>query len=89
MDLAALKSKALFIPTNGQTEQEYLAKSLKKKGIALFVKRQKLNLRSDYEKALKFKGFESGYELNHLSQAVNELKTRLNKNPINNISKVG
>ena len=33
MDLAELQKPAFFIPTPGQFEQEYLAKSLKKKGI--------------------------------------------------------
>jgi len=32
MDLVALQKKALFIPTPGQTEQEYLAASLQQKG---------------------------------------------------------
>lgn len=34
MDIAKLKKKAFFIPTPGQTEQVYLAKRLKEKGIA-------------------------------------------------------
>lgn len=34
MDLAKLGKKAFFIPTPGQYEQEYLAKKLKKKGLA-------------------------------------------------------
>ncbi|MDO9275479.1 MAG: glycosyltransferase [Lutibacter sp.] len=38
MDLAALGKKAFFIPTPGQFEQEYLAKTLQEKGIAPYVK---------------------------------------------------
>ena len=34
MDIAKLKKKAFFIPTPGQTEQEYLAKRLKENGIS-------------------------------------------------------
>lgn len=34
MDLAKLEKKAFFIPTPGQFEQEYLAKRLKKRGLA-------------------------------------------------------
>ena len=34
MDLAILRKKAFFIPTPGQYEQEYLAKKLKKEGLA-------------------------------------------------------
>ncbi|MCK5856300.1 MAG: hypothetical protein KAG64_02355 [Bacteroidales bacterium] len=37
MDLAALRKKVLFIPTTGQTEQEYLAVYHAKKGNALFT----------------------------------------------------
>lgn len=88
MDLAALKSKALFIPTNGQTEQEYLAKSLKKKGIAHFVKRQKLSLRKDYEKALKYPGFDLHFQEDQLKDAVQEFNNFLNKQPIDNLSQV-
>ncbi len=36
MDLEKLGKKAFFIPTPGQTEQEYLAKRLKKLGVAPF-----------------------------------------------------
>jgi len=44
MDLAALEKKAFFIPTPGQFEQEYLAKQLKKKGIAPFCKQDQFKL---------------------------------------------
>jgi len=40
MDLAILQKKAFFIPTPGQTEQEYLAKHLKKLKIADFSKQK-------------------------------------------------
>lgn len=38
MDLAKLGKKALFIPTPGQFEQEYLAKRFKRNGLAPYVK---------------------------------------------------
>lgn len=38
MDLAKLRKKALFIPTPGQFEQEYLAKRFKRNGLAPYVK---------------------------------------------------
>jgi len=44
MDLEALKTKAFFIPTPGQYEQQYLAKRLKKMGIANFVQQDKFSL---------------------------------------------
>ena len=34
MDLSKLQKKAFFIPTPGQTEQEYLAKLMKNKNVA-------------------------------------------------------
>lgn len=37
MDLSKLNKKAFFIPTPGQYEQEYLAKKLKKEGLAPFT----------------------------------------------------
>src|SRR5690606_22611885 len=35
MDLSVLKKKALLVPTPGQTEQEYLARTLHEKGVCL------------------------------------------------------
>lgn len=57
MDLAALKSKAIFIPTPGQTEQEYLAKRLKEKGIAFFMSQHEFDLRKALEEAKHYSGF--------------------------------
>lgn len=37
MDVVAMKKKGIFIPTPGQTEQEYLAQHLMKAGIALCI----------------------------------------------------
>ena len=44
MDLAKLEKKAFFIPTPGQYEQEYLAKKLKKEGIAPYSKQEKFKI---------------------------------------------
>jgi spore coat polysaccharide biosynthesis predicted glycosyltransferase SpsG len=57
MDLSVIGGKALFIPTPGQTEQEYLGEFLENKGIALSVKQENLNLAADISKALIYKGF--------------------------------
>lgn len=45
MDLAVLGKKAFFIPTPGQFEQEYLAESIERKGIAPFSKQQDFTLK--------------------------------------------
>ena len=45
MDLAKLGKKAFFIPTPGQTEQEYLAKRLKKRGIAPYSAQEDFSMK--------------------------------------------
>jgi len=49
MDLAALKKKAILVPTPGQSEQEYLADYLSSKGYFFSIDQDNFNL----EKALK------------------------------------
>ncbi len=44
MDLQALNAKAFFVPTPGQYEQQYLAKRMKKMGIANFIQQDKFSL---------------------------------------------
>jgi len=61
MDLAALQKKAFFIPTPGQTEQEYLAKRLKEKGIAPYSKQGDFKA-EDLAKLTVYKGFEQPQE---------------------------
>lgn len=46
MDLMTLQKRCIFIPTPGQTEQEYLAQVLMKKKFALCIPQQKFNLKS-------------------------------------------
>lgn len=55
MDLAKLCKKAFFIPTPGMSEQEYLAKKLKKAGIAPYASQNSFKI-SDLQKALMYKG---------------------------------
>lgn len=45
MDLAALKKRSILIPTPGQTEQEYLAKHLMQKNLALCIEQKKFRLK--------------------------------------------
>jgi len=58
MDLVCLEKKAFFIPTPGQFEQEYLAKKLKRNGMAPFAKQEKFKMVKLQEIQL-YKGFES------------------------------
>lgn len=73
MDLAVYGKKAVFIPTPGQTEQEYLAKRYAGKGWCVYQKQSEMNL----EKAISRIPFMQGVPLikqnKALSLAVNDL----------------
>ena len=56
MDLYKLGKKAFFIPTPGQTEQEYLAKRLQNKGIIPFKEQENFSLKA-LSKAKVYSGF--------------------------------
>ncbi|MEM0492884.1 MAG: glycosyltransferase family protein [Candidatus Thermoplasmatota archaeon] len=56
MDLAVVGTKALMIPTPGQTEQEYLAEYHNKKNTFYSVRQHRLSLEEDVEKARKTNG---------------------------------
>ena len=57
MDLQALGAKALFVPTPGQTEQEYLAGLYSQNGIAMSRQQENLDLSADLNEAMDFAGF--------------------------------
>ena len=65
MDMAALGKKAIFIPTPGQTEQEYLAKRAMARGIAFCMKQSDFNLARGLQQSARFRGF-SRSPKNHL-----------------------
>ena len=58
MDLAKLGKKAIFIPTPGQTEQEYLASQLLKRGIAYAVEQNGFDLKRAWGASSAYKGFD-------------------------------
>jgi predicted glycosyltransferase len=63
MDLAALRKKAILIPTDGQTEQEYLARRLSKKRYAATCSKNKFDIQAalkQLETIHGFPEFESG-----------------------------
>ena len=66
MDLEKLNSKAFFIPTPGQTEQEYLAKTFSQKKICYYQKQNEF----DFEKAI--------IECKNFSGFINSKKTSVN-----------
>ena len=57
MDLAKLNKKAIFIPTKGQTEQEYLAKYFQEKGICNYTNQSEFNLKTSLKKNKSYSGF--------------------------------
>ncbi len=57
MDLAILGKKAILIPAEGQTEQEYLSKILSAKGFAVECKQDDLNIENALEKLKNIDGF--------------------------------
>jgi uncharacterized protein (TIGR00661 family) len=57
MDMSALGKKAVFIPTPGQTEQEYLSKRLMDKGIALCMKQNEFHLPTALQQSRHYTGF--------------------------------
>lgn len=76
MDLHALGSKALFIPTPGQTEQIYLAELHQKTGTVLWRNQEFLNLETDIEDALKYTGFKNKEFESGIVAAVADLKKK-------------
>lgn len=58
LDIAVLEKKAFFIPTQNQSEQEYLAKYLEEKRIAPFCKEADFTF-SKLEKITTYRGFQS------------------------------
>jgi uncharacterized protein (TIGR00661 family) len=57
MDLAAMGKKAVFVPTPGQTEQEYLAGLFKSNGQHFSVSQSKFNLDQAISESENYSGF--------------------------------
>jgi uncharacterized protein (TIGR00661 family) len=70
MDLAVLGKKAFFVPTPGQTEQEYLAKYLKDMGICNFAAQDAFKLVDVIESSASLRGFEEFHFTSGVEQAV-------------------
>lgn len=58
MDLAVSGKKALLIPTPGQTEQEYLGKSLMDRGVYACMSQADFKLEQGLQMALKYSGIQ-------------------------------
>ncbi len=73
MDLGALGKKAIFIPTLGQTEQEYLAVTLMQKKIAFSQRQSEFNLQEALIESENYKGFEPLTTNNELEKRIDSL----------------
>lgn len=72
MDLASLNKKAVFVPTPGQTEQEYLATNFKEKGLYASLLQHDFTLKKALNQKEDFSGL-------NLSNDGLELKSRIKK----------
>lgn len=76
MDLNAIGTKALFIPTPGQTEQIYLAKMHQSTGTAYWRQQYEMDLKTDILIALKYAGFNKTEAGPHLAAAIAKLEKK-------------
>ena len=59
MDLAAMGKKAVFVPTPGQTEQEYLAQKFTNDRLHYSVTQRKFDLQNAVNQSENYRGFEA------------------------------
>ena len=81
MDLAAInKKQIIFIPTPGQTEQEYLAEQLKSRKLAFMQKQSEFDLTKAIEEVKEYNGFDQiDQDTNLLDKAISDLIGLINK----------
>jgi uncharacterized protein (TIGR00661 family) len=70
MDLAALGKKAIFVPTPGQTEQEYLATYYLRKNIFYTIEQKRFNLSKAIEKSSFYNGLKETNEYKVLDERI-------------------
>jgi uncharacterized protein (TIGR00661 family) len=73
MDLAMFGSKAIFIPTPGQTEQEYLARTLKEKMLFYYQNQKDFDLIKALAESKKYKGIKLKNDFKILESRLNNL----------------
>lgn len=76
MDLEALGKQAVFVPTPGQTEQEYLARKYHREGKHMMMAQHRFDLMKAWEQRGKYHGFEPRSSQLYTT-AVDELITSL------------
>lgn len=73
MDLAVFGKTAFFVPTPGQTEQEYLAKILMQQGLFYFQSQNKLDINTALKEIKKFNGIKLENDLKVLNSRLNKI----------------
>jgi len=79
MDLAVLGLKAAFVPTPGQTEQEYLARLHNKKGNYAYQSQKDFKLEKLIHAASDTNGIKMDQDYSVLNQCIDRLKTRIDR----------
>lgn len=76
MDLIVMKKKAIFIPTPGQTEQEYLAKKFEEDGVTYFENQDSFDLAHAISESENYSGFGAfDYKNTFMEELVDQLKS--------------
>lgn len=74
MDMSTLGKKVIFVPTPGQTEQEYLAARLSAKGIAYSAAQDDFDLQEAWTKSHSYTGFNQFPDDSHfLTDALDDI----------------
>ena len=81
MDLVPLNKRCIFVPTPGQTEQQYLVKTLADHDLCVHMEQKEFDLKSALEQVEKIKSF-------HLDISINTFQKDLESALINSERKV-
>ena len=81
MDIVTLGKRAIFIPTPGQTEQEYLARYLMEKKIYFSVSQDKFDLLYTLEMSINYPGMVIRNDLSALTGRIKEMETVISAPP--------
>lgn len=73
MDLVVFGKKAIFVPTPGQTEQEYLAKTLQQQGSYFFQEQDKLNIETAILESSKYQPISMKNNFGVLQERISQL----------------
>ena len=73
MDLVVFGKRAVFVPTPGQTEQDYLAKKLEEQGSYYFQQQDKIDVELAVEKSKQYKAIKLSNSFDMLNKRIDKL----------------